>query len=253
VLGLRVEGGSEVEALDGHAEDVLEGEVAFLDVHGDVGGDDYVVIAEVPHLAAAVAAEADGDEVHRAGLVEGLEDIGGVAGGGDAEEDVSGLAEGFDLTREDAIEAKVVAGSGKDRGVCGEGDGAEGGTVCGEADYKLGNEVLGVGGGASVAGDEEFAASLHGVGGDLGDGDDGIGDVKVGEGGLHGGDGLGQMFLNDVLHWNGAPGVVVVCWSTVFARVRDFFAMSMGGYLVREHFCVWKGWSGCGSGIAQEF
>ena len=160
MLGLRVEGGGEVEALDGHAEDVLEGEVAFLDVHGDVGGDDDVVIAEVPHLTAAASAEADGDEVHLAGLMEGLEDIGGVAGGGDAEEDVAGLTEGFDLTREDAIEAEVVAGGGKDGGVGGEGYGAEGGTVGGEADYELGDEVLGVGGGASVAGDEEFAAEL---------------------------------------------------------------------------------------------
>jgi hypothetical protein len=206
VLGLRVEGGGEVETLDCHAEDVLKGEVAFLDVHGDVGRDDDIVIAEVPHLAAVVAAEADGDEVHLAGLVEGLEDVGGVARGGDTEEDVAGLAEGFDLSRKDAIEAEVVAGSGKYRGICRKGNGAEGRTVGGEADYELGDEVLGVGGGASVAGDEEFAASLHGVGGDLGDGDDGIGDVKVGEGGLHGGDGLGQMFLNDVLHLEWAPG-----------------------------------------------
>jgi hypothetical protein len=66
--------------------------------------------------------------------VEGLDDVLGVAGGGDAEEDVAGLAEGFDLTLEEVVEAEVVAGGGEDGGVGGEGDGAEGGAVGGEAD-----------------------------------------------------------------------------------------------------------------------
>ncbi len=43
----------EEEALCEHAEDVLEGEVGFLDVHGDCRGDDDVVVAEVAHFAAA--------------------------------------------------------------------------------------------------------------------------------------------------------------------------------------------------------
>ena len=148
----------EVVALDEHAEDVFEGEVGFLDVHGDGGGNDDVVIAEVAHLAAAVAGEADGGEPDFAGLMEGVEDVGRVAGGGDAEEDVAGLAEGFDLAGEDLVEAEVVGAGGEDGGVGGEGDGAEGGAVVGEADDELGDEVLGVGGGASVAGDEEFVA-----------------------------------------------------------------------------------------------
>ena len=57
-----VEVHAEGAALDDHAEDVLEGEVGLLDVHGDGGRDDDVVIAEVAHLAAAVAAEADGGD-----------------------------------------------------------------------------------------------------------------------------------------------------------------------------------------------
>ncbi len=86
------------------------------------------------HFSAAVAGEADGVDVHLFCLVEGFEDVGGVAGGGDGEEDVAGLAEGFDLALEDAVEAVVVAGGGEDGGVGGEGDGSEGGTVDGEAD-----------------------------------------------------------------------------------------------------------------------
>ena len=115
MLGGRVEGGGEVEALDGHAEDVLEGEVALLDVHGGVGGDDDVVVAEVAHLSAAVAAEADGDDVQLAGLVKGFEDVGGVAGGGDAQEDVAWLAEGFDLV--DWAESDFFTLVGEGRGV----------------------------------------------------------------------------------------------------------------------------------------
>jgi hypothetical protein len=45
--------------------------------------------------------------------------------------------------------------------------GSERGAGVGETDDELGDEVLGVGGGASVAGDEEFAAGLHGLGGGL--------------------------------------------------------------------------------------
>jgi hypothetical protein len=51
--GLLVEFFFEEEALREHAEDVLQGEVGFLDVHRDGGGDDDVVVAEVSHLAAS--------------------------------------------------------------------------------------------------------------------------------------------------------------------------------------------------------
>src|SRR5579862_917799 len=145
-------GGLEVEALDEHAEDVFEGEVGFLDVHGDAGGDGDEMVGEFAHLAAACAGEADCGDLHLAGLFEGVEDIRGVAGGGDAEEEVAGLAECFDLAGKDLVEAEVVAACGEDGGVSGEGDGAESGAGVGEADDELGDEVLGVGGGASVTG-----------------------------------------------------------------------------------------------------
>jgi hypothetical protein len=186
----------EVFAFHEHAEDVFEGEVGFLDVHGDGGGDDDVVVAEIAHLAAARAGEADGGDAGFAGLFEGVEDVGGVAGGGDSEKDVAGLAEGFDLAGKDLIETEVVAAGGEDGGVGGEGDGAEGGAGVGETDDELGDEVLGVGGGASVAGDEELVAGLHGVGGEFGDSDERVGDGFVGSDGLQGGDGLSELFLD---------------------------------------------------------
>ena len=111
----------------------------LLDVHSNRGGNDDVVIAEIAHLAAVVARVADGDEADLFCLMERVEDVGGVAGGGDGEEDVAGLAEGFDLAGEDTVEAVVVAAGGEDGGVGGEGDGAEGGAIDGEAANELGD------------------------------------------------------------------------------------------------------------------
>jgi hypothetical protein len=110
------------------------------------------------------------------------------------------LAEGFDLAGEYLVEAEFVGAGGEDGRVGGEGDGAEGGASVGEADDELGDEMLGVGCGASIAGDEEFVAGLHGYGGELGDGDEGVGDEFVGEDGLHGGDGLSELLLDEMLH-----------------------------------------------------
>jgi hypothetical protein len=151
---LFVEVDTEDEAFNEHAEDVIEGQVALLNVHRDGGGDDDVVVAERAHLAAFVAGEADGGDAHFFGLMESLEDVGGVAGGGDTEEDVAGLAEGLDLAGEDTLVAEVVADGGEDGRVGGEGDGAKGRAVDGEADDELGCEVLGVGGAATVSGYE---------------------------------------------------------------------------------------------------
>jgi hypothetical protein len=180
-LGLFVEVHAEGEAFYNHAEDVFEGEVGLLDVHGDVGGNDNVVLAEGAHLAAVGSGEADGGDVLLVGLLEGGDEVFGVSGGGDAEEDVAGLAEGFDLAGEDGFVAEIVAGGSEDGGVGSEGYRAECWTIDSEADDELGDEVLGVRGGATVAGDEELVAFLHGFGGEFSDGDDGFYDVLIGE------------------------------------------------------------------------
>ena len=189
MLGFLAEGGAEVVELDEHAQDVLEGEVGFLDVHGGVGGDDDVDVGEGLHGAAVVAGVGDGVEAEGAGELEGPDAVLAVAAGGDGEEDVAGLAEGFDLALEDVVEGVVVADGGEDAGVGGESDGAEGGAVDGETGNELGDEVLGVCGGASVAADEELVAGLHGVGGDACGFEDGGVDEFVVEDAGHGVDG----------------------------------------------------------------
>lgn len=174
--------------------------MGFLDVHRRVGGDDDVDVGEGFHGAAVVASVGDGVEAEGAGQGEGLDAVFAVAAGGDGEEDVAGLAEGFDLALEDVVEGVVVADGGEDAGVGGEGDGAEGGAIDGEAGYEFGDEVLGVGGGASVAADEELVAGLHGVGGDAGGFDDGGVDGVVVKDFRHGVDGLGELAADDVDH-----------------------------------------------------
>jgi hypothetical protein len=105
---------AEGEALDEHAEDVFEGEMRLLNVHGDGRGDDDVVVAEGAHVAAVVADEADGGDADDFGLSDGSNEVFGVAGGGDGEEDVAGLTEGFELAGEEMLEAVVVADCGED-------------------------------------------------------------------------------------------------------------------------------------------
>ncbi len=128
------------------------------------GADDEVVIAERAHGAAVVAGEGEGVQSHACGrFFEGVDEVGRVPGGGDGEEDVAGSAEGFELARKDELVAEVVAGGGEDGAVGGEGDGAERAAVDGEAHDELGDEVLGVGGGAAVARDKQGATVAQGV------------------------------------------------------------------------------------------
>lgn len=69
----------EVIMFDGQAEDVLESEMALLNVHRYVRGDDDVVIAERAHFAATIPREADSGDPHLTCLLAGLEDVSGVS------------------------------------------------------------------------------------------------------------------------------------------------------------------------------
>lgn len=235
-LGGLVEVHAEDAAFDDHAEDVFEGQVGLLDVHGGAGGDDEVMVAVGGHFASSVAREAYCENTLFFALGEGVEDIGGVARGGDAEEDVAGLGEGFNLTGEDLVEAEVVAAGGEDGGVYRQRYGTQRGAVDGEAYDEFGDEVLSVGGGASVAGYEELAAVAHGFGDLVADDYEGFGDGCVVEDGLHGGDGLRELTADEVDHGFGTPLVQTKRQlqrqaGSVF-RVGQFF--SRDGYRARS-------------------
>ncbi len=170
---------TEVAALDDHAEDVFQGKVRLLDVHGGVAGDDDVEVGEGGHAAAVVAGVGDGVDLHFPGFLEGLDAVFTVAGGGDGEKDVAGVGEGFDLALEDVVVRVVVGDGGEDAGVGGQRHRAEGRAIDSEAGDELGDEVLGVGGATAVAADHEFSALLHGVGGEAAGVNDGLMDGLV--------------------------------------------------------------------------
>ena len=183
-----------------HAEDVFEREVRLLNVHRRRRRNDDVQIAVLGHLAAAIAAEASGCKAHLAGKLKGADDVAGASGGRDAEEDVAARAEGFDLAGEDAIEGVIVRDGSEQRGVGGESDGAECRAVGDEAANELGGEVLGVGCGAAIAGDEQFSAGLERGGGEFAEPDESVRNRVIGEDRLQRGDGLGELPADDVLH-----------------------------------------------------
>ena len=139
-------------------------------------------------------------DAERARALEGLDAVLRVARGGDGEQYVAGLAESFDLALEDVVEVIVVADRGEDAGVRREGNRAESRAVDGEACNELGDQVLSVGSGASIAADEQLVAGLHGVGGEASGGDDGVVDGLIAEDAGHGGDGLGELAFDDVGH-----------------------------------------------------
>jgi hypothetical protein len=51
-------------------------------------------------------------------------------------------------------------------------------------------------------------AGAHGIGGELADGDEGVGEMLVSEDGLQGGDGLLELLLYEVLQWTLRRGLM---------------------------------------------
>jgi hypothetical protein len=197
-LGNLVEVNAPGVALDEHTEDVLKGEVRLLDVHRNGRRDDDVMVAELAHLAAAVTGEADGVDLLLLGLMQGAEDVLAVTRSGDAEEDVSGLGKRFNLTGEDLLERPVIADGGQDGGVRGEGDGAQGGAIDGEARDKLSDQMLRVGGRASVSSDQQLMPRPYRISGELADGEHRRVDFRGVVNRLHGGEGLGELAADEV-------------------------------------------------------
>ena len=97
-----------------------------------------------------------------------------------ADEHVALAAERANLPLEHLVEAVVVADRGQRRGVGGERDGGERRAVVDEASDEFRGDVLGVGGAAAVAGEQDLAAALQRGSDALGDGDGGGDEFFVG-------------------------------------------------------------------------
>jgi hypothetical protein len=172
--------------------------VRLLDIHRYGGRDDDVDIRESFHRSSAIACVAHGVDAHVTGKLEGLDTVLRVSAGGDREQHITFETERLDLPLEHIVVAVIIPDRGKDAAIGREGDRAEGGAVYGQTGDEFGDEMLRVGGGASVAADHQFAAGLHGLGGQLASLEDGFMDGLVVEHGSDRGDGLCELFPDEV-------------------------------------------------------
>ena len=135
-------------------------DVVFLDAGGARVGDveqDVVVFEHGGDFPAVSAGEGEDAHVAFVGGFNRFDDVAGIAGGGDAQQDIAWAAECADLFAEDVFEAVVVADGGEGGGVGGEGDCGQFHAFFFKTAGQFGGEVLRVGRRAAVAADEDFA------------------------------------------------------------------------------------------------
>lgn len=136
----------------------------FLDPRGVVRRHDQRNIAERRHLAAIAAEQAYPGDAELAGGLQCHENVGGIAGCGNAEQAVAPAADGADLARKHLFVAIVVADAGERRGIRGQGDRSERIALCTKPSGQLGGDVLAIGGGTAVAAEQQLASAAQRIG-----------------------------------------------------------------------------------------
>ncbi len=89
----------------------------FLDAGCVIAGDDDFVVAGATGFAAVFTREQDGGDAEVMSGSKSREDIGAVAAGGEADEDIGRFSEGLDRSGKDLVVAVVVANAGNGSGV----------------------------------------------------------------------------------------------------------------------------------------
>ena len=138
----------------------------FLNACGDFGWNaDFDVFRQQQRGHAAAVAAGEGDDGHLTIMcsLNGLDDIRGVAAGGNRQQYIARLAECADLLGEDLVVAVVVGDGGDGRAVGGQGDGRQAGALALETVEQLGGEMLGIAGGAAVAAGKNLALVEQGL------------------------------------------------------------------------------------------
>ncbi len=135
--------------------------MGFLGGRAVVARDDEIDGGEAPGFAAAAAEEGDGGEVEIFCLVESGENVGGIAAGGEHDEQIFRAREAGDLAREGVFVAVVVDDAGEERAVGGESDSGQGAAVFGVTADEFGREMGGLRGAAAIAADEQFSATAE--------------------------------------------------------------------------------------------
>lgn len=143
------------------ADDVTNHNVAFLNA-GSVFGrhiEQYVRI--VLHCAAGFSGHCDDVDVHFAGHFKGLDDVFGIAGRGDAHDDVPFSGGALKETGEDEVIAVVVADGGEVGGVAVQSLGVKRRTVEVESAGEFRCEVLRVCRAAAVSAEVDFTTGAQ--------------------------------------------------------------------------------------------
>lgn len=125
--------------------------MGLLDSCGVVARYNQRQVAQVAEQSAISSEQSDPSDVQFLCRLERLNDIGGVARRGDADQAIPGFAERADLSRKHLIEAVVVADAGECRGVSGQSERREGSSFSSESAGELRRDMLAVSRRASVS------------------------------------------------------------------------------------------------------
>ncbi len=147
--------------VDQLAEVVDEEEVGLLGGGAALSRDDQLAGGEALGLAAAAAKEGEAGDAELLRLLEGGDDVGGVAARSDDDHEVARPGQAGDLAREDLFVAKIVADAGQERAVRGKGDRGQGPAGLGVAAHELRREVRRLGRAAAVPADQQLAAAAQ--------------------------------------------------------------------------------------------
>src|SRR5262249_17853856 len=139
-----LERSTEGEALDQRAGDVANGDVGFLNALRVVRRNVEQEVDLRSEVPASVAGE--GDHVSFAGATrfDAAHNVRALAAGGESDENVIGGDQGFDLPRENVLEAVIVGGRRQDGRVSRKSQSGQPGTVGAKANNQFSSKVNGV-------------------------------------------------------------------------------------------------------------
>ena len=140
------------------AEKMAHQEMALLNPGRDLRWRVKGVLREFGARRRGFASEGDGDATAVVCGLKSREDVLARAAGRDAESDITGLREGFDLAREDGFESEVVAVRGENGGVGRERESGQGRTIHTVAHDEFGGEMLRICSAASIAEKDDLLA-----------------------------------------------------------------------------------------------
>ena len=132
--------------------------VDLLDAGGVVGGDDDFVVTAALGFSTVFPAEENGGDADFFCRLEGADDIGAIAAGGEADEDIAGFGESLDAAGENMFVAVVVTNAGDGGGVSVETNGGECAALAVVTPNEFFRQVHRIRGAAAVSAGEEFSA-----------------------------------------------------------------------------------------------